>query len=131
FTNDLEAIRGAVKRAAAQGNTAFSTSADRQDARGRADAVNRADESLDALGGGGAGAAANQTAAGAVAAQQAYDQAQLNMLRTFDALEREQQGFATINGRRAVVNGLKAVPGRKTIVFFSEGIAIPANVQAR
>ena len=53
------------------------------------------------------------------------------MLRTFDALERDQQGFATTNGLLAVVNGLKAIPGRKTVVFFSEGIAITANVWAQ
>ena len=53
------------------------------------------------------------------------------MIRTFDALERDQQGFATTNGLLAVVNGLKAIPGRKTVVFFSEGMAIPANVQAQ
>ena len=53
------------------------------------------------------------------------------MLRIFDALERDQQGYATTNGLLAVVNGLKAMPGRKTIVFFSEGLAITANVQAK
>jgi VWFA-related protein len=131
FTNDLDAVKTAVKRAASQGNTAFSTGENRESARQRADSVNRADDALNALGGGGSGAAANQAQAGAIAAQQAYDRAQLNMLRTFDALERDQQGFATTNGLLAVVNGLKAVPGRKTIVFFSEGLAIPANVQAR
>ena len=131
FTNDLTAVKTAVKRAASQGNTAFSTADNREEARRRATAVNRADDALAALGGSGPGGAANQAQAGAIAAQQVYDQAQLNMLRTFDALERDQQGFATTNGLLAVVNGLKAVPGRKTIVFFSEGLAIPANVQAR
>jgi hypothetical protein len=53
------------------------------------------------------------------------------MLRTFDALERDQQGYATTNGLLAVVNGLKAIPGRKTVVFFSEGLAITANVSAQ
>jgi len=102
-----------------------------QEARKRSDAVSRADDALGALAGGGPGAAANQAQAGAIAAQQAYDRTQLNMLRTFDALERDQQGFATTNGLLAIVNGLRAVPGRKTIVFFSEGLAIPANVQAK
>ena len=64
--------------------------------------------------------------------QQALNQAlQLGMNRAFDALERDQQGFATTNGLLAVVTGLKALPGRKTVVFFSEGLAIPANVQAQ
>jgi hypothetical protein len=66
-----------------------------------------------------------------VASQQAFDLMQNRMLRSFDAMERDQQGFATTHGLLAVVNGLKAIPGRKTVVFFSEGIAIPANVQAQ
>jgi hypothetical protein len=66
--------------------------------------------------------------AGLVAVQQIGDQIQVHMLRAFDSLERDQQGFATTNALLAVVNGLKAIPGRKTIVFFSEGVAIPANV---
>jgi VWFA-related protein len=63
-----------------------------------------------------------------VAAQQQFDNVQVNMMRTFDSLERDQQGYSTSNGLLAVVNGLKAIPGRKTIVFFSEGLAITANV---
>jgi VWFA-related protein len=53
------------------------------------------------------------------------------MLRSFEALERDQQGFASTNGLLSVVNGLRSLPGRKTVVFFSEGLAIPANVQAQ
>jgi hypothetical protein len=30
-----------------------------------------------------------------------------------------------------VVNGMRALPGRKSVIFFSEGVAIPANVAAR
>ncbi|PYP99118.1 MAG: hypothetical protein DMF82_25800, partial [Acidobacteria bacterium] len=45
--------------------------------------------------------------------------------------ERDQQGYASTNGLLAVVNGLKSLPGRKTVVFFSEGLAIPPNVQAQ
>ena len=31
----------------------------------------------------------------------------------------------------SVVTGMRALPGRKSIVFFSEGLAIPPNVQER
>jgi hypothetical protein len=53
------------------------------------------------------------------------------MLRAFDALERDQQGLATTNGLMALIDGLELIPGRKTVVFFSEGLAIPANVLAQ
>jgi len=105
-------------------NTAFAS--EREEARKRTEDVSRADDTLAGLTG-----PANQAAASLVAAQQAFDQVQVNMIRTFDALERDQQGYATTNGLLAVVNGLKAIPGRKTVVFFSEGMAITANVSAQ
>ncbi len=103
FTNDVTLVKAALSQA-----------------------VSRADDTLAGLTG-----PANQAAASLVAAQQAFDQVQVNMIRTFDALERDQQGYATTNGLLAVVNGLKAIPGRKTVVFFSEGMAITANVSAQ
>ena len=45
-------------------------------------------------------------------------------------MERDQQGYSTSNGLMAVVNSMRLMPGRKTVVFFSEGLAMPSNVQA-
>lgn len=39
-----------------------------------------------------------------------------------------QQGFATTNALLALIGGLGTLPGRKTIVFFAEGLAIPEAV---
>lgn len=127
FTTSLDAIRVGFLRAGTQANTAFAN--DRAEARDLSAGIARADLGLQALEGsaGGQGGAA----AAIIAAQQASDQAQLSMLRVFDQLERDQQGYATTHGLLAVVNGLKSLPGRKTIVFFSEGLAITANVQAQ
>lgn len=52
------------------------------------------------------------------------------MLELFDALEREQQGYSTTNALLSVVASLQELPGRKTIVFFSEGLAVPPAAQA-
>src|SRR5919201_7092559 len=46
-------------------------------------------------------------------------------------LERDQQGFSTSNALLSVVNSMRALPGRKSVIFFSEGLAIPADVAAR
>src|SRR5260221_1917312 len=62
FTNDVQAVKAALSRAATQGNTAFAS--ERADARERTDSVARADDSLGALTGPG-----NQAAASLVAAQ--------------------------------------------------------------
>jgi VWFA-related protein len=124
FTTDLDSVRVALLQASAQANTAFAS--EREESRRRVDAIDRADVTLDSLQSGREGGG---TATALVASQQAVNLALLDMSRTFDVLEREQQGFATTHGLMAVVNGLKVIPGRKTIVFFSEGVAIPAAVQ--
>jgi hypothetical protein len=56
---------------------------------------------------------------------------QRRTLETFEMLERDQQGLSTSNALLAVVNSMRLLPGRKSVIFFSEGVAIPANVAAR
>jgi VWFA-related protein len=136
FTTEASLIRVGLDRAASQANTAFG--GDRERTRQLVDSVTAGQDSSAgatsaapsgpgaASAGAGIGAAA---AAGALA--QAVGQIQVGMLRTFEALERDQQGYASTNGLMAVVSGLKNLPGRKTVVFFSEGLAIPPNVQAQ
>jgi VWFA-related protein len=123
FTNDVGLIKTGISRAAQQGNTQFAN--DREEARRRTESAMAATDTLATLG------QTNQAGASIAAAQQAFDTVQVNMLRTFDSLERDQQGYATSNGLLAVVSGLKAIPGRKTVVFFSEGLALTANVQGQ
>jgi VWFA-related protein len=53
---------------------------------------------------------------------------EMGMLEAAEALERDQQGLATLNAILALVNGLKTAPGRKAIVFFSEGLVLPPRV---
>jgi hypothetical protein len=40
----------------------------------------------------------------------------------FDHLARDAQGYATANALTAIVDALRAVPGRKAVVLFSEGL---------
>jgi VWFA-related protein len=51
--------------------------------------------------------------------------------RGYEILVRDEQGYATTNGLLAVVDALGVLPGRKTVVFFAEGMAIPERVLAR
>jgi len=50
---------------------------------------------------------------------------ELSMLQATEALERDQQGLATTNTLLGLVNGLRVVPGRKALVFFSDGLVLP------
>jgi VWFA-related protein len=54
--------------------------------------------------------------------------AQSKIVRDFEVMERDQEGYATTNGLFAVINALRPLPGRKSLVFFSEGLAIPPAV---
>lgn len=56
-------------------------------------------------------------------------QMQSQMLEDFDLMERDQQGYATTNGLMAIVSTLRQLPGRKSLIFFSEGLALPPAVQ--
>lgn len=50
---------------------------------------------------------------------------------TWEQLEREQQGYATTDALLAIATGLGRAPGRKSIMFFAEGLAIPDAVLPR
>src|SRR5439155_941747 len=132
FTTEASLIRAGLERAASQANTAFS--GDRERTRDLVDTVTAAQATADGASGAapsGPGAGSSGASIGAAAAAgalaQAVGQIQVGMLRNFEALERDQQGYASTNGLMAVVSGLKNLPGRKTVVFFSEGLAISSN----
>ena len=76
---------------------------------------------------GGPGAAA--AVGGAPGAAQ-LAQMQSNMIRDFQIMERDQQGYSTTNGLFAIISTLGRIPGRKSLVLFSEGIAVPQRCTA-
>jgi hypothetical protein len=51
------------------------------------------------------------------------------MIRDFNVMERDQQGYSTTNGLFAIISSLKSLPGRKSLVLFSEGLALPPAVE--
>lgn len=135
YTKEPMALLTALNRWASQATTPAGSSADRlkdirerqeksqagrQSAEVSAAAINRADPGL--------AREAEATMRGANV-EQLYADMELRMLRTFNTLERDQLGYATTNGLLSVVNSLNLLPGRKTIVFFSEGMSIPPAVQ--
>ena len=79
------------------------------------------------------GAAATQAgeAAGQAAAEQKLLEMQSQMLDHYERLERDQEGFATINSLLAVILPMQNLPGRKTVIFFSEGLKMPPAVQQK
>ena len=52
----------------------------------------------------------------------------VRMERAFEAMQRDQQGHTTVDSLLAVISGLGGLPGRKSVIFFAEALAIPPNV---
>jgi len=113
FTSNTETVRGLAEQ-----NEALQQESDTQAA------------GATASGPGGSAQGATQ-GMGATATQMAFNQMQMQMLETFETLERDEQGHTTVNALLSLVNSMRNLPGRKSIVFFSEGIAIPVAVMSQ
>jgi len=132
FTKDLASVRAAFDRAAMHAGTPYAADV-REQERAFNDNAQRLEASLAGInaGGGGSASSAPTAAAASLAVEREFAVMQAGMMQSFDRLERDQQGFSATNGLMAMVSGLKALPGRKTIVFFSEGLSISAAVVSK
>ena len=131
YTSDPALLKKAIEEIGARSTSQFDTSG-RGDANARAiGAANAMNNVLAGVAAGGPGAAqAAQGAGGAAPAAQMAEMERRTM-ETFDVLERDQQGYATSNSLLALINSMRMLPGRKSVIFFSEGLAIPPAVVAQ
>ena len=129
YTTDSARIRQAIQRLVPAGTESRDASAARlQELRERRRALDSS----------GAAAVANAAsegeqvgAAGGLAGQFELQQrliaGEMRMLRSFDNLDRDHRGYSTTYAMLSVLRSLSEMPGRKSIVFFSEGLpASPA-----
>jgi VWFA-related protein len=133
FTTDRARARVAVERALPSGMAAEERTSERHDeliARRRQ--LMAASEAA-AAGAVARGGAAQGTGAdpGQIDSELRLVQTELNMVRSFDSLNRDHRGYDTALGLLAVVQSLSAYPGRKTIIFFSEGLPVSPTLSAR
>jgi VWFA-related protein len=127
FTRNATLLREALAKVAGGASASFNNpefqqqrrNADQQGAMAGASAAN-------AVAAGGPGAS---TAMGGAPGDALLAQMQSQMIRDFDVMERDQQGYATTNGLFAIISALRRLPGRKSLVLFSEGLALPPAVQ--
>ena len=131
YTGDAALLKKAIEELGKRSTSQF-------DSSGRADAVNRAASAAGAMDTfqagvsvGGPAAAAAGASAGGTAPSAMMAEMERRTLETFEVLERDQQGYATSNSLLALVNSMRALPGRKSVIFFSEGLAIPPAVVAQ
>src|SRR5215213_6315452 len=136
FTDDAQLIKDAVERATGSATSTYASGAPK--IRENVERSIALDQQIASSAGtaatagaarnGGAASAAGE-AAGQARAEQMLLEMQNQMLDHYERLERDQEGFATINSLLAVISPMQNLPGRKTIIFFSEGLKLPASVQ--
>jgi len=133
YTTDRVVVRGAVSRV-------LPSSWSDQDRTDRADELRterRALEVQNTTATSAAGSLSGATLArgaseiGAREAELKLVQTELNMLRSFENLERDHRGHDIAASLIEVVQTLALQPGRKTIVFFSEGLPVSPALSAQ
>ena len=138
FTDNGELVKEAVERVTGASTSQYTSGA--QKLRENAERSETLDQQITTSSAGASAAGAARDSAGASAAGEASGQAaaeqlllqmQSQMLDHYERLERDQEGFATINSLLAVIAPMQNLPGRKTIIFFSEGLKMPPAVQAK
>jgi VWFA-related protein len=125
FTRNVRVLRQALERVSARASASFN-SPEQQQQKANADqqAAAAGQQAAAAIAAAGPGGSAGASAKGdALLAQMASD-----MISDFHAMERDQQGYGTTNGLLAIIKSMAKLPGRKSLVLFSEGLAIPPAV---
>jgi len=135
FTDDAQLVKDAVESVTGQAISNYNSNAAKM--RDNTDRAGVLEQQIAAATGAASAAGAAQDSAGAAAAsadagqasiQQKFLEMETQMLDHYERLERDQQGFATINSLLAVISPMQNLPGRKTIIFFSEGLKLPPSV---
>lgn len=121
FTNDPQLIRKALESLSREGGTTYN-SGEKEIAKlwEEHDQLRRTLE-----------AANDPAAAGGIGTDMMFVQMKLRIAEDFERIERDQQGYSTPNSLLTLINGMAILPGRKALVFFSEGLAIPNSAWTR
>lgn len=134
YTTDRTRVRQAVARVMPAGTSAEDVRTERTDellAQRRGLQSERDAAAASVVAGSGAVLAANASELGQRESALRLIQTELNMLRSFDHMDRDNRGYDTTLALLSVVQSLSGLPGRKTVVFFSEGLPASPALSAR
>lgn len=125
FTNDRERLKAAIDRATGSASSQFA--AQSETIQRELENMARAQANIES-------ASANAQSTGGAGIGQAAVEAKLaevttNMLRMTDDLQREQQGASSVFSLLALIRGQQRLAGRKTVLYFSEGLQITPNLK--
>jgi VWFA-related protein len=124
FTRNGYAVRQALNRMATGSTPGFNTpEMQRQRADAAADAAAAARTANAATGAAGRGNSGGTAAGDAMLAQM-----DASIVSGFQEMERDQSGYIATDALFAIVRTLGRLPGRKSVVLFSEGLEVPTAV---
>jgi VWFA-related protein len=123
FTTDLAAIRAGVRKLQSGGTEAKAARDERMEQL-RARQSQMSGTSMDptiasALG---PGVAGNAPQVGQAEVQRLLLQGEMRLLRAFETLDRDHRGYAATSALISVLESMQMLPGRKSLLFFSEGL---------
>jgi VWFA-related protein len=134
YTTDRAVLRSAVAKVTPSGTASEEDKGERAEellARRRELGTQNATATSAAGAISGAALARNSSEIGARESELGLVQTELNMLRSFENLDRDHRGYGTSGALLGVVESLSVLPGRKTVVFFSEGLPVSPALAAR
>ncbi len=123
FTNDRAKLKAAIERVA--GGSAMTNYADVNSSLKAAINSSQGSEGAAAAAAGGPG---NTSVDGGGMAQESMNRMVADMLEFAETSLQEQQGRSSIYALWGVVKEQTRLPGRKTVLFFSEGLQVPTSV---
>jgi VWFA-related protein len=125
FTNNQQLVKQAIERGVSHSSSTYSSSTDQIAALATTQAAlqDRLAQSPTGTGTGLEGASS-----GGTAVAEKFAAMTLQTLQGFERQERDQQGYASVDGLLAIITAMRRLPGRKALIFFSEGLATPASV---
>jgi VWFA-related protein len=126
FTRNGYAVRQALNRMAT-GSSAGFNAPEMQQQRANAESAAAAAAAAANAATGSAGAG-NSGSVGTGAADAKLAQMGAGILAGFQEMERNQSGYVATDALMAIVRTLGRLPGRKSVVLFSEGLSIPTAV---
>lgn len=126
FTSNRDRIKAAVEHVIGMAPSSFASESQklRQELENFTKADATAAQSTASVGQGGASTVNGGSFAEAKAAE-----VTLNILRLADDSARQQQGQSSIYSLLSLIEGQKKLLGRKTVVYFSEGLQVPPNLK--
>jgi VWFA-related protein len=128
FTNNDQLVKQALDRVGSANSSSYSSSTAQITDLSEKNLALTSQLSQAESSAGEATAATAASAIGALAVQTTLNTMALRAAEGFERLEQTQQGQTTTDGLLSIISAMGSMTGRKAVIFFSEGVAIPTAV---